>query len=280
MHPMMKNYFNEDAKNLFDNLVKESINWAGIDCWYLPREVVIQDIVMNELFLSNFKEAIKITVFREETGGFYPNNFIIQKFGPEFNGGSSTFAVSKTEFTLLTGEQFPQPGDILIFTETKQIYQINDMGNRDPWVSGGKYYYWKMECRPYEHNKNKEFKKDVFNYLEPDTEDLIENFLSSNRIDGYHFFTADSTCVTIDDSFKLASEDMSDDYFLPVTSDREDISVTNNDWDTSIDWDDDYIINNQSGPKKLTQMKYPNSSVNNSISVESELYGTKTTLGF
>ena len=235
-HPIFANYFDEVTQNLFEDLVGESIQVGGYDCYYLPREVDSKDKLLNEVFLANFKEAYKITVFREELGGFFPNDFLIQKFGPEFSGSNTVFAVSKRDFQNITGESYPLEGGLLIFTAEKQIYEIKTIDTRDPWISGGKIYYWKMSCLPFSRGKNHQFSDDIFDYIDIDTEEVVDNFLESTDLYSTNYFTADSTCITVDTIDHLASEDLREGYFLPVTADRTDILASDEDWTIDIDW--------------------------------------------
>ena len=235
-HPIFANYFDDVAKNLFEDLVDESIQVGGYDCYYLPREIDSKDKLLNEIFLANFKEAYKITVFREELGGFFPNDFLIQKFGPEFSGSNTVFAVSKRDFTNITGEAYPIEGALLIFTDEKQIYEVKNIDTRDPWISGGRMYYWKMSCLPFSRGKNHRFLDEVNDYIDTDSEELLGEFLDRTDLYSTEYFTADSICITADTTHHLASEDLREGYFLPVTADRTDINASDADWTIDIDW--------------------------------------------
>lgn len=250
----MNNYFDDTAKALFDDLVTESINFGGYDCYFIPREVDAIDKILNEIFLSNFKEAFKITVFREEVGGFFPNDFLIQKFGPEFSGSNTVFAVSKTDFKAITNMEFPAPGGLLVFANEKQIYEIKDVDTRDPWISGGKIYYWKLSCLPFSRGKNHRVFEDVFDYLDQDTGSVVDDFLEDTDLFSTDYFTADSTCVTADSTKHLASEYLVWDFFLPVTADRTDVLASDTDWTVDIDWSDRY---QGTGTQDLIPIHYP-----------------------
>lgn len=234
-HPIFQNYFNDQAKALYNDLVAESIEVGGKDCYYLPRVIAAQDKIMNEVFLSKYKEAYKISVFREEAGGFRPNDFMIGKFGPEFGGNETTFAVSKFKFKEITGQDYPTNGGILVFTDVKQIYEIRDVDTRDPWISGGKIYYWKMQCMPFEYGKNTSISTDIMDFLDMDTETLIETLVEENDIFESNYFTADSTCIFADTTKHLASEMLESETFWPITADRTDVYASDMDWTVDID---------------------------------------------
>lgn len=251
-HPLFKTNFNTKAKELYNGLVAESIEFAGVECYYLPRVIDSMDKILNEVFLAKFKEAFKISVLREVTGGFFPNDFIIQKFGAEFSGANTVFAVSKTKFKTITGQDYPTQGGLLVFPDVKQIYEIRDIDTRDPWISNGKIYYWKMSCLPFDLTKNHDISDDILDFLDSDAETIINDLEGNTKVWDFNFFTADSTCITVDTTEHLASEDMRDDYFLPVTADRTDVWASDDDWKVDIDWKE---INSSRGYMDLLEFK-------------------------
>ena len=66
-------YFNNYAftqeKNLIEDLIIESIKIYGVDCYYMPRTLVNEDVLFGEDTLSMFKQAHLLEMYIKSVDG-------------------------------------------------------------------------------------------------------------------------------------------------------------------------------------------------------------------
>ena len=90
-------YFSQKVKseqNLYEDIVIESLKMYGQDVYYLPREVITEDAILNEDVESNFNDAYMVEMYIENIEGFEGEGNILAKFGVEIRD-QATFIVSK-----------------------------------------------------------------------------------------------------------------------------------------------------------------------------------------
>ena len=66
-------YFSQKVKseqNLYEDIVIESLKMYGQDVYYLPREIVNEDKILNEDVPSLFSNAYKVEMYIENVDGF------------------------------------------------------------------------------------------------------------------------------------------------------------------------------------------------------------------
>lgn len=72
--PTTNLYFNNHAfsgeQNLIEDLIIESIKIYGVDCYYMPRTLVAEDLVFGEDTLSKFDHAYMIEMYIKSVDGF------------------------------------------------------------------------------------------------------------------------------------------------------------------------------------------------------------------
>lgn len=57
-------------QHLYEDIVVESLRMYGHECFYLPREVVEEDTILNEDVQSAFGDAYAVEMYIENTDGF------------------------------------------------------------------------------------------------------------------------------------------------------------------------------------------------------------------
>ena len=88
-------------RNLYQNLVTESIQIYGHDCHYIDRESVGEDTFLGEDALSKFVHARKIEMYTQDVDGWGGDDLLMSKFGLQ-DMSSVTFVVSVPRFQDLT----------------------------------------------------------------------------------------------------------------------------------------------------------------------------------
>ena len=85
-------------KRLHEDLIIEGLKQYGqtFDCYYLPRTIVNQDLILGEDTLSKFDDSYLLEMYMETTDGFAGEQELISKFGLEIRD-DTTFMISKKD---------------------------------------------------------------------------------------------------------------------------------------------------------------------------------------
>ena len=127
-------YFSEKVRseiNLYEELVIEALKIYGQDVYYLPRELVNEDVLLGEDPVSRFSKSYKIEMYIENEQGFDGEGDLFTRFGVEIRD-EATFVVSKTRWTNIVekgdndlSNDRPNEGDVIYLPLSKSYFQIN-----------------------------------------------------------------------------------------------------------------------------------------------------------
>ena len=116
-----------DEKNLLEDLIDESIEIYGMNCYYLPRESFDEgDMVLGELSKSKFSKAFMVTLFVNSTDKFDGQGDFFSKFGLEIRD-IATFSVSRRSFREIIPNQIrqrPREGDLLYIPVMHRMFEV------------------------------------------------------------------------------------------------------------------------------------------------------------
>jgi hypothetical protein len=84
----------QSEKRLYEDLIIEGLKIYGHDCYYLPRTLVNQDLILGEDSLSKFDDSYLLEMYIETTEGFQGEQELISKFGLEIRD-DTTFVIAK-----------------------------------------------------------------------------------------------------------------------------------------------------------------------------------------
>jgi len=137
---------------LMEDLVIECLKIYGFDVYYMPRQTVNEDVILNEDVTNKFDFAYPLEMYLSNTMGFEGEGDLLTKFGVEFRD-TATFIVSRRrwdEVVARTGtaqlSTRPAEGDVLYFPLTKAFFEIMRVDATDPFFQVGKLYVYKLEC--------------------------------------------------------------------------------------------------------------------------------------
>lgn len=82
-NPHFQLYEHEETQRLYDDLVSETIEYAGYDCYYMPRRLVDLDEVYYEDTQSKFDTAYQIPLYIKSYQGFDGSEALMTQFGIE-----------------------------------------------------------------------------------------------------------------------------------------------------------------------------------------------------
>ena len=159
---MATNVFFNHAVNteqhLYEDLVVESLRMYGHECFYLPREVVEEDTILNEDVQSRFGDAYSVEMYIENVEGFEGEGDLMSKFGVQVRD-QATFVLS-----LRTWERFisldsnlatslrPNEGDLIYFPLSGSMFEIKFVEHENPFYQVGKLFVFKMQCELFEYS--------------------------------------------------------------------------------------------------------------------------------
>ena len=146
-------------QQLYEDLVVESLRLYGHEVFYLPREVVEEDTILNEDVQSKYGDAYSVEMYIENTDGFEGEGDLMSKFGIQIRD-QATFVIS-----LRTWERFisldsnlatsfrPNEGDLIYFPLSGSMFEIKFVEHEDPFYQVGKLFVFKMTCELFEYSQ-------------------------------------------------------------------------------------------------------------------------------
>lgn len=159
--------------HLHEDLIIECLKIYGFDVFYLNRESVNEDLILNEDPLNKFTSAYQIEMYLENVDGFAGDGDLMTKFGLEIRD-TATFIVSRRRWDLEVGRSGnailtnrPSEGDIIYFPLTKSYFEIRKVVATNPFFQVGQLYVYRLECELYQYS-SEEFDTKI-----PDIDDNI-----------------------------------------------------------------------------------------------------------
>ena len=146
-------------QQLYEDLVVESLRLYGHEVFYLPREVVEEDTILNEDVQSKYGDAYSVEMYIENTDGFEGEGDLMSKFGIQIRD-QATFVIS-----LRTWERFisldsnlatsfrPNEGDLIYFPLSGSMFEIKFVEHEDPFYQVGKLFVFKLRAELFEYSQ-------------------------------------------------------------------------------------------------------------------------------
>ena len=153
------NHAVQTEQHLYEDLVVEALRMYGHNVFYLPREVIEEDSILNEDVQSKFGDAYQVEMYIENTDGFEGEGDLMSKFGVQIRD-QATFIIS-----LRTWERFislddnlatsfrPNEGDLIYFPLSGSMFEIKFVEHEDPFYQVGKLFVFKMTCELFEYSQ-------------------------------------------------------------------------------------------------------------------------------
>ena len=79
-------YFSQGSvgeKDLYEDMVVEALGIYGQDVYYIPRDIISSDDIINETIESKFTDSYLVEMYIENTDGFDGDGDLLGKFGLE-----------------------------------------------------------------------------------------------------------------------------------------------------------------------------------------------------
>ena len=154
-------YFSQKVKseqNLYEDIIIESLKMYGQDVYYIPRNIVYNDDILNEDIASTFDDAYVVEMYIENVEGFEGDGDILSKFGVEIRD-QATFIVAKKRWNQIKANSNsgvtslrPNEGDLIYLPLSKSLFEIRFVEHEQPFYQLSNLPVYKMQCELYESN--------------------------------------------------------------------------------------------------------------------------------
>ena len=148
---------NDAEKRLHENLIIEGLKIYGFDCYYLPRTLVNQDLILGEDVASRFNASYLLEMYMETTEGFQGEQELVSKFGLEIRE-DTTFTIAKRRWEDAVGDQAtliksgrPNEGDLVYFPLMNSFFEIQFVEDQEPFFQLCNLPVYKLRCTRFEY---------------------------------------------------------------------------------------------------------------------------------
>lgn len=155
-----------NEQNLYESMIIESIQWAGLDFMYIPRTINKFDQIFGEDVLSSFESYAPIEMWVQDVEGYGGESEMLSKFGMEIRD-TATFMVSRKRFRDAVGPIIPDSrndalkfrpneGDLIYAPFSKSLFEIKFVEDEYPgFYQLNKKYIWALRCELVQLNNEK-----------------------------------------------------------------------------------------------------------------------------
>jgi len=154
-------YFSEKVRSemdLYADLVIESLKIYGQDVYYLPRDLVNEDVLLGDDVTSRFPTSHKIEMYIENAEGFDGEGDLFTRFGVEIRD-EATFVVSRTRFSAQVrrpdndiATDRPTEGDLIYLPLTNKMFEIQHVEHEQPFYQIENLPVYKMRATLFEYS--------------------------------------------------------------------------------------------------------------------------------
>lgn len=168
------NHAVQTEQNLYEDLIVESLRMYGHETFYLPREVMEEDVILGEDVQSTFGDSYSVEMYIENSEGFEGDGDLMSKFGVQVRD-TATFVLSLRSWerfisldSNLATSLRPNEGDLIYFPMSGSMFEIKFVEHENPFYQVGKLFVFKLQCELFEYS-GEDFDTDIGNI------DVIEN---------------------------------------------------------------------------------------------------------
>jgi hypothetical protein len=154
-------YFSQKVKaekNLYEDIVIESLKMYGQDVYYLPRDIVNEDRIFGDDVPSKFNSAYKVEMYIENIEGYDGEGDLFTKFGIQIRD-QATFVVARrrwsntiANFDNNINSERPREGDLVYLPLSNSMFQIMSVEHEQPFYQIANLATYKLRCELFEYN--------------------------------------------------------------------------------------------------------------------------------
>ena len=157
----------QSEQRLIQELINEQLTIYGVEVIYLPRKIVNQDTVLNEIQSSKFDDNFAIEAYVNTYEGYGGAGDIMTKFGMSLKD-ELTVTISKERYedfiAPFLGELDtsnddeinvagrPREGDLIYFPLGRRLFEVKFVEHEQPFYQLGKNYVYQLKCELFEYS--------------------------------------------------------------------------------------------------------------------------------
>lgn len=131
-------YFSKGSRGeqlLYEDLIIESIKINGYDVYYIPRNIVSRDEILNEDIESLFDSSFMMEVYPETLDSFEGDGGLLSKFGFELRDQARVVIAKRSFLKAVYSHDIkhPREGDLIYFPLTKALFEIMKVADEKPF---------------------------------------------------------------------------------------------------------------------------------------------------
>jgi len=153
----------QSEQRLVQDIINEHLRFHGVDVTYIPRKVLNQDTILNEVELSKFDDNYVIEAYINTFEGYSGAGDILTKFGMSLRD-ELTVTISKERFedfispfldasddSEIALATRPREGDLIYFPLGQRLFEVKFVEHEDPFYQLGKNYVYQLKCELFEY---------------------------------------------------------------------------------------------------------------------------------
>lgn len=213
-------------QDLYEDIIIESVKIYGQDVYYLPRETINYDTILNEDVPSRFSCAYRVEMYIDDIDGFAGEGDIFTKFGVEIRD-AATFVVARRRWkhtvaglpAVMGDKKYseddedkptcgcpdrPREGDLIWLPMSCSLFQINHVEHEVPFYQLGNLPTYKLRCELFEYN-DEDFDTGIpgIDHVEKDYAYTYDLTLDS---DGQGFTVGENVSIALENGVTLTGE--------------------------------------------------------------------------
>jgi hypothetical protein len=157
----------QSEQRLIQELINEQLTIYGVEVIYLPRKIVNQDTVLNEIQSSKFDDNFAIEAYVNTYEGYGGAGDIMTKFGMSLKD-ELTVTISKEryedfiapflgELDVSNDDEInvigrPREGDLIYFPLGRRLFEVKFVEHEQPFYQLGKNYVYQLKCELFEYS--------------------------------------------------------------------------------------------------------------------------------
>jgi len=152
------NYAFTQEQNLIEDLIIESIKIYGVDCYYMPRTLVNEDVLFGEDTLSMFEQAHLLEMYIKSVDGFEGEGDFLSKFNIEIRD-EMVLTISRRRFgeevsVVESTEEVGRPaeGDLIYFPLNNKIFEVKFVEHEAIFYQMGGLQTYDLRCELFEYS--------------------------------------------------------------------------------------------------------------------------------
>ena len=162
---MLNPFFQQGSRseqNLVQELINEQLRMYGVEVYYIPRQYLTKNTVIEEVIQSEFTSAYPIEAYVNNYDGYDGQGTLLSKFGIT-DLDDLTLIISKERY-----EQYitplikdlpnielatrPKEGDLIYFPFGDRLFEIKFVEHEQPFYQLQKTYVYELRCELYRYS--------------------------------------------------------------------------------------------------------------------------------